>query len=61
MRFNIEITASKILSFIIFFTGLWYSIHFNDSKVLITSITSSSALMGIKTGIAGYVKMKKGI
>lgn len=61
MIFKIQITASGLLSFLVFIGGFIYSVFYNDSNVFISSITTSSLLMGVKTVSQHWAETKNGV
>jgi hypothetical protein len=49
IKFNINITSSKLLAYIIIIISFIYSIITKDSTVLVTSIIAAGGLHGVKT------------
>jgi len=59
MKVNIEITLSKILSYIVLVVGSVYSYIFQDASVLIATFSAASAIISIKTYMSSKERQKK--
>ena len=48
MKFNIELTSSKILAYLIFTVAIWGAIFFDDTSVLISGFEFAAIAISVK-------------
>ncbi len=58
MKFEITVTASKMLAFLVVIVGAIYTFITKEANVLITSFSVGCLLMGVKTGANALVDVK---
>ena len=56
IKLSVTLTSSKIFAFIALIIGSVYAFMFKDPVVIMTTITASSALFSIKSGIEAMKK-----
>jgi hypothetical protein len=61
MKFNIMLTASKLFAFLVLVLGFVFGIVLKDSSIFATAITTGGLVIGVKTGVSGYVESKKSL
>lgn len=58
MKINIQLTASKLLAYLIFFAGFAYATIHKDGSVLISTCTLAAGVITFKTGSTTYAQVK---
>jgi len=59
VKYNIEITLSKIMAYVVIIIGSTYSFYYEDPNVLMSTFAAASAIIALKTWSSSKERIAK--